>query len=91
MFGGFSSAPVAFGGVGQKRDGCSFSNPLGEPLDRLFSLPDHQLADLMPSVPTWRLGPLRFPTRGVGWQCALAVVRTWRNAARLKNFRQDTN
>ena len=71
-FGDLSSAPVAFGGVGRKHYSCSFSSVLGEPQDWVCCVPDLELADLMPSVPTWRLRPLRFPTLGVGWLRELA-------------------
>ena len=71
-FGGHSSAVVAFGGVGGKRDGCSFGSMLGEPLDWGCCVPHLELAELMPSVPTWLLRPIRFPTWGVGWLCELA-------------------
>ena len=71
-FGGLSSAPVAPGGVGRTRDGRSFGSVLGEPPDWVCCVPDLELADLMPSVSTWRLRPLRFPTRGVGWLRELA-------------------
>ena len=71
-FGDLSSALVAFGGVGHKRDGCSFGSVLGEPQEWVCCVPDLELADLMPSFPTWRLRQLRFPTLGVGWLRELA-------------------
>ena len=70
--GGLSNALVAFRGVGRKRDGCSFGSVLREPPDWVCCLPDLELADLMASVPTWRLRPLRFPTLAVGWLRELA-------------------
>jgi len=65
-FGGLSSAPVAFGGVGRTRNGCSFGSVLGELPDWFCCVPVLDLADCMPSGTTWRLRPLTFPTRGVG-------------------------
>ena len=61
-FDALSSTPVAFGGHGRKRDACSFGSVLGEPPDWVCCVPVLELADLMPSLPTWRLGLLRFPT-----------------------------
>ena len=66
-FGALSSAPVAFGGMGRKRDGCSFGSVLSELPDWVCCFANLELADLMPSVWTLRLYPLRFSTRGVGW------------------------
>ena len=56
--GGLSSVPVAFGGVERKGDDCSFGSVLGEPSDWVCCVSCLELADLIPSVPTWRLRPL---------------------------------
>ena len=71
-FCGLLSAPVAFRGVGRKRDSCSFGSMLGETPDWVCCVSDLEPVDLMPSVPTWRLRWLRFPTWGVGWLLVLA-------------------
>ena len=65
--GALSSAPVALGGVGRKGDTGLFGRVLSKLRDWVCYVADLQLADLMPSVWTWRLRPLRFPTQGVGW------------------------
>jgi len=71
-FGGLSSAPVAFGGVGRTSDGCSFGSMLGELPDWFCCVPHLDLSDGMPSGMTWQLPLFRFPTRGVGWRRELA-------------------
>lgn len=58
---------VEFGRVGGKRDGYLKGCVLGGPPDWVCCVPDLEIADVMPSVSTWTLRPVRFPTRGVGW------------------------
>jgi len=67
QFGGLSSPPVAFGGVGRACHGCLFGSLLGELPDWFGCVPDLDLAHRMPSGTTWRLCLFTFPTWGVGW------------------------